>query len=330
MKAPVLTGLLMVVLLFLPPLLFPPRPDAAPAEPESNPPVIGEEPAPRLDDETTLRVWDGEKVWETTVAEYLPGVVRGEMPAVFEPAALAAQAVAERTYIFYHLRGGPKAAHPDADVCTDPSCCSAWLSLEAARERWGDHFEEYNAKIQRAVEETDGQIILYQGVPILAAFHSSSAGATANSGEVWVSDLPYLRSVASPESGDSVPNYYSAVTLSADEFRSTFLASHPDADLSGDAGGWITDVTQNDSGRVEHLTVGGVTVTGGEVRGLFGLRSTSFTVSAEGEEITFRVTGYGHGVGMSQYGANELARQGKSWQEILQWYYTDVTIGPAA
>ena len=209
MKKAILTGLLMTVLLFVPPLLFTPAATVMPSAPAvETPGQAQEESAPaRPDAETALRVWDGEQVVETTLADYLPGVVRGEMPATFEPAALAAQATAERTYIYYHLRSGPKAAHPDADVCTDPSCCSAWLSPEEARKRWGDHFEAYNARITRAVTETDGQIILYDGAPILAVFHSSSAGATADSGQVWAADLPYLHSVSSPESGDNVPNY---------------------------------------------------------------------------------------------------------------------------
>ncbi|MBQ1675611.1 MAG: stage II sporulation protein D [Oscillospiraceae bacterium] len=332
-KTPILTGLLMTALLFVPPLLFTPETAAVVSPTEEKPPVPVQEQTPdtvRHDADVKLRVWDGKEVHETTLAEYLPGVVRGEMPATFEPAALAAQAAAERTYIYYHLQGQRKKSHPDADVCTDSGCCSAWMSQEEARKRWGDRYEEYEAKVDRAVAETDGQIILYDGAPILAVFHSSSAGATAASGQVWSADLPYLRSVSSPETEDTVPNYYSVTTLSAGEFRSSFLASFPKADLSGDPAGWITGTVKDDSGRVERITVGGVTVSGTELRAVFSLRSTAFTVSAEGEKVTFRVTGYGHGVGMSQYGANELARQGKTWQEILQWYYTGVTIGPAA
>ena len=329
MRQAVVTGLLLMLLLFVPPLLF-----AGPGETggtESAPPSSAPEEtvpsSPLLDSGTVLRVWNGTSVEEMTLAEYLPGVVRGEMPATFEPQALAAQAVAERTYIYYHLQGGPKDAHPDADICTDPGCCSAWTSEDKAREKWGDKFDEYEAKIRQAVTDTDGQVLLYDGAPILAAFHSSSAGTTASSGDVWSSDLPYLRSVASPENGDTVPNYYSVVTVPAEEFRDTFLSAHPEAKLEGDAAGWITDVTENGSGRVESASVGGVTVRGTELRSLYKLRSACFTVSAGEDGVTFRVTGYGHGVGMSQYGANQLAREGKTWQEIVAWYYTGVTIG---
>lgn len=274
----------------------------------------------------TLRVWDGSKTVEMTMAEYLPGVVRGEMPATFEEEALAAQAAAERTYIYYQMRGGHKAAHPDADICMDHTCCNAWVSEEKARERWGENADAYEAKIQKAVHGTDGKVMLYNDAPILAAFHSSSAGVTAGSGDVWTKDLPYLTSVKSPETADSVPNYYSVNTFSADAFRTAFLEAHPEADLSGGADGWFGDTVRNDSDRVEKITIGGVSVQGTEVRSIFSLRSACFTVEATAGEVTFHVTGYGHGVGMSQYGANELAKEGKNWQEILTWYYSGVTI----
>jgi stage II sporulation protein D len=249
------------------------------------------------------------------------------MPASFEPQALAAQAVAERTYIRHQMAGERKAAHPDADICTDPNCCSAWVSEEDARRRWGDAAEENENRIRAAVTDTDGQVLLYDGAPILAVFHSSSAGVTARSADVWSADVPYLASVASPEGADTVPNYYSVNTFPEAEFRAILLAAHPEASLDGPAEGWIGPVRRNSSDRVEEMTLGGVSLSGTEVRRLFSLRSASFTVEAADGAVTFHVTGYGHGVGMSQYGANEMARQGKTWQEILQWYYTGVTIG---
>lgn len=297
-------------------------PEGGQAQPE---PLAAEEQ--RADADIALTVWDGQELRQMTMAEYLPGVVRGEMPAAFSQQALDAQAVAERTFICYHMAGGRKDAHPEADVCTSPACCSAYVSQEDAAARWGDKAEEYETKVQQAVRDTDGQIILYDGSPILAAFHSSSAGVTADSGDVWSSSLPYLHSVETPEGEDSVPNYYSVSTFSPEEFREIFLAAHGDADLSGDPAEWFRDRTVNDSGRVERVTVGGVSVEGTEVRRLFSLRSACFTVDTGEEGVAFRVTGFGHGVGMSQYGAELLARQGKTWQEIIHWYYADVTIG---
>lgn len=154
-------------------------PEGGQAQPE---PLTAEEQ--RADADIALTVWDGQELRQMTMAEYLPGVVRGEMPAAFSQQALDAQAVAERTFICYHMAGGRKDAHPEADVCTSPACCSAYVSQEDAAARWGDKAEEYETKVQQAVRDTDGQIILYDGSPILAAFHSSSAGVTADSGDV--------------------------------------------------------------------------------------------------------------------------------------------------
>lgn len=319
-----ISSFLLTALLFgAPLLLFTASRTALPDAPSPSPVA---QPTSMQDDTVTLRVWNGQKAVDMTMADYLRGVVRGEMPASFEAEALKAQAAAERTYIYYQMRGGRKNAHPDADICTDPGCCNAWLSPEEAAGKWGDHAAEYEAKIEQAVRETDGQVVLYNGAPILAAFHSSSAGKTAKSGDVWTSDLPYLASVKSPESEDNVPNYYSVKTFTAMEFRNTFTAAYPQADFSGDAAGWVQNLTRNSSDRVESVTIGGVSVSGTEVRSLFSLRSACFTVDASAEGVTFHVTGYGHGVGMSQYGANELAREGKTWREILAWYYTDTTI----
>ena len=329
MKQTIAAGVLLLMLLFLPPWLRAketgPETDAAPT------PLQTEQAAPEngsgSDAAHTLRLWDGSAVQTLTAAEYLRSVVRGEMPATFEEEALKAQATAERTYLYYRMAVGPKATHPDADVCTDSNCCTAWLSEEDARTKWGDKFDQYETKIDRAVADTDGQVVLYDGAPIMAVFHSSSAGSTAASGDVWAAELPYLVSVKSPETEEGIPNYHSVNTFTAQEFRTIFCKAHADAQLSGDCGGWVKDILLTDTGRVASATVGGVSVTGKELRTLFGLRSTTFTVEAAGDAVTFRVTGYGHGVGMSQYGANELAKEGKTWQEILQWYYTGVTIG---
>ena len=302
-------------------------PDVSRSVPGADPGQTGENAGqPAADADTVLRVWDGEQVVEMTMAEYLPGVVRGEMPAAFHQQALDAQAVAERTFIYYHMASGRKAAHPDADVCMDYRCCNAYTSAQAAAEKWGDHAAEYEAKVQQAVRDTDGQVILYNGQPILAAFHSSSAGVTANSGDVWVSTLPYLHSVESPEGEDTVPNYYSVKEIPAAEFQQTFLAAYPEASFAGGPETWITGRVENASGRVESICIGGVTVEGTQVRSLFGLRSACFTAEAAADSVTFRVTGFGHGVGMSQYGANRMAREGADYVEILTHYYTGVSV----
>lgn len=296
------------------------------AEPE---PAAPETAAVHHDRDVTLTIQDGDTTEQMTLERYLTGVVRGEMPASFEMEALRAQAAAERSYVYYQLAAGRKDAHPDADFCTDHTCCSAYLSETAAREKWGGDFAPWNTRVEQAVSDTDGQVVLYNGRPILAVFHSSSAGRTAAAGDVWSGDLPYLVSVDSPEGEETVPNYYSTVIFTAAEAKEKLLAAHPELKLSGTPDRWFGAAAENGSGRVETVAVGGTDIEGTELRRIFGLRSACFTVAADSESVTFRVTGYGHGVGMSQYGANQLAREGKTWQEILEWYYTGATVGNA-
>ena len=261
------------------------------------------------------------------MGDYLLGVLRAEMPASFEMEALKAQAVAARPYTLYKMQSGEIANHPGADACDDISCCKAFKSAEDAAAQWGSMAVYYEEKLLRAVRETDGQVVLYDDAPILAVFCSSVGGSTQNAGAVWMSDLPYLQSVSSPETEQLVPNYYSTVRFSAGEFRSLILAAYPDAGLSGEVSGWIGDISRNDAGFVTSLRVGGVTLRGNDLRTVLSLRSPSFTVETSGDTITVHVTGYGHGVGMSQYGANILAGEGESCEEILTHYFTGTTVG---
>ncbi|MBM6885192.1 stage II sporulation protein D [Pseudoflavonifractor phocaeensis] len=284
-------------------------------------------PSPSADSQTQIRValTDG-SVLTLGLDQYLWRVVAAEMPASFELEALKAQAAAARTYTLSKL-GRTVEKHPDADVCTDITCCQAYIDPDQAAANWGDNAAAYTAKITSAVSETDGMAVLYDGQPIQAVFFSSAAGRTVDAVEVWGNSVPYLTGVDSPE-GDEVPNYHSTVTFTLEEFKSKLLAQYPDADLSGDPAGWFQNTVPNSAGGVEQVDVGGVTVSGGALRTLLGLRSTSFTVTADSQGVTFSVTGYGHGVGMSQYGANALAKQGKTYDEILKWYYTGVEVAP--
>lgn len=280
-------------------------------------------PPGEVDGSYTVRVLDSGTVSEMTMSEYLQGVVRAEMPASFEQAALCAQAVAARTYTLYKM--AESSTHPEADVCTDYACCQAYRSAEDAASSWGGGAARYEAKICNAVSATDGAVMVSGGAPVLAVFHASSPGMTRRAGEVWSRDLPYLQSVTSPENADSVPEYYSRVEVPAEEFKTIFLAAYPEAKFSADPREWLTDPVA-DGGSVDTVTVGGVTVRGTEVRKLYGLRSAAFETEAENGNVVFFVTGSGHGVGMSQYGANVMAAEGASWQEIIQHYYTGVTI----
>ncbi|MDN0031924.1 stage II sporulation protein D [Oscillibacter ruminantium] len=281
-------------------------------------------PPGETDGSYTIRVLKGDKVETMTMGEYLQGVVRAEMPASFEQQALCAQAVAARTYTLYKMASGGN--HGDlADICTDHTCCQAYLDKETATKNWGDNAENYEAKVENAVSLTDGQTILYDGVPVLAVFHSSSAGQTKKSGEVWTSDLPYLQSVSSPE-GEGVPNYYSRVEFTFAEFKKLFMAAYPEADLSGRVSGWFGERKVSEDGNVDSVTVGGVSVRGTQMRTIFSLRSTTFETEIQDGKIVFFVTGYGHGVGMSQYGAQQMAKDGSGWKDIITHYYTGVTV----
>jgi len=256
--------------------------------------------------------------------EYITGVVAAEMPASFNIEALKAQAVAARTYTIYKMQNGRSENHPNADVCSDITCCKAYISNEALKQRWAADYEKNLEKIKAAVNYTSGIFITYEDKPILAVFHSSSGGMTEKSGNVWNSDLPYLECVETPENTETVPDYNYSVTVSLEDFKYTVAEEYPDSKFNDDPSLWITDITYTESGRIDNLKIGGSEVSGTSLRSLFDLRSTCIAVETTDSDIIFTTTGYGHGVGMSQYGANILADSGANYKEILTWYYTGV------
>ena len=302
----------------------------APAEPPSPAPSVSAETAPPAPASAApalrrVRVKDGGAVSEMALEDYLVGVVAAEMPADFEPEALKAQAVAARTYTLYCARTG---RHADADVCTDFACCQAWRSDDALRENWGGDYGDRLGRIREAVEATAGQYLSYGGEAVFAAFHSSSAGFTEDCGAIW-SGLPYLVSVSSPESADTVPNYVSRAELRPLDFRDTLLYAEPEADLTGDPADWLGELRRDDSGRVAEAVIGGAVFSGVRLRELFALRSTAFTLEYADGVFVFTVTGFGHGVGMSQYGANVMAASGADYRAILAHYYPGTELVPA-
>ncbi len=294
----------------------------APASTQSAPPPAS---APSPGDTEAVALLAGGEVKTVTVREYLLGAVASEMPASFEPEALKAQAVALRSYLFYRRLHRP-AAHPEADICADSACCAAYKDEAYLRGKWGADFDVYMEKIASAVDATADTILTYDGAPAMAAFHSSSAGRTQDSAGVWREAVPYLVSVESPEGEDTVPNFVQSVTVSAGEFKETVLAKYPDADLSGGIESWIGASVLDASGRLGSVTFGGVLLTGAQVRSLFGLRSAAIQFTVGEDAVTMTTRGYGHGVGMSQYGANVLAAEGKTYREILENYYPGTTL----
>ena len=327
-------SLILIFLLFFLPWLWgestqageappPEEPGEAQGDAEPEPPAMG-----AADSAVSLRVLIGGQLQEMDMGSYLLGVVRAEMPASFSQEALKALAVAARTYTLYKMENGGSANHPEADACDDINCCKAYQSAEAAAQAWGAQAAAYEEKIRRAVADTDGECVLYDGRPVLAVFHSSSAGMTQDAASVWSSSLPYLQSVQSPENADTVPNYHSTASFSAAELKARLQEALPEADLEGSPSNWFTNIQQQANGTVTSLSVGGMYVGGNQLRTILGLRSACFTISFEGDTVTFSVTGYGHGVGMSKYGANVLASEGMDYQEILAWYYTGTTVAP--
>ena len=329
MKSVLFCALFSVLLAFALPLLLSVPGTSAATPVESDLPTApldsagtaapADSPAPVLDDAITLRLWTEDGVKTISMAEYLPLAVAGEMPAAFHPEALKAQTVALRSYALYY-RDAPKSAHPEADVCESAGCCAARATLPALRETWGERFDEYYAKICAAVAETDGQYLVWEDAPALTVFHASSAGRTESGAALGVPQA-YLLSVDTPETEDSVRNLASTVEVSAEEFRRAILSLAPTAELSGPPETWLGPVSADTAGRVEAMEIGGQRFSGLTLRQLFSLRSTDFTLERREADFVFHVRGYGHGLGMSQYGADLLADGGANYGEILEHYY---------
>ncbi|MDN5325476.1 MAG: stage sporulation protein [Moorella sp. (in: firmicutes)] len=264
--------------------------------------------------------------------EYIAGVVAGEMPANFEPEALKAQAIAARTYTLKKIEEAkikPDASHPNADICTDPAHCQAWAGDDVLRQRWGMiGFWRYKNKIQAAVQATRGMVLTYQGQLIDPVYHANGGGRTESAAAVWGRDVPYLQSVPSPWDKTS-PRYNDSRTYSLRELDSKLgvnLEAVPTAALAAPGGTAIRVLEKTPTGRVKTIKIGGKTFAATDLRKLLGLPSTDFTWQVQGDRITFHTIGYGHGVGMSQYGANGMAREGKNFAEILAYYYRGTKI----
>ena len=264
------------------------------------------------------------EVQELNMDEYLYGVVSAEMPANYEIEALKAQAIVARTYTAYKISKGSK--HGDADICDDSKCCQAWISKESRFEKWNEADRENNwDKITTAVNETAGKIITYNGEPINAFFHSSSGGITETAANVWGGgDYPYLQSVET--TGEDVyTQYASTVTLTKEEVLQKIQDTHPEVVIDWNTENPIQITEYTESGRVKTVQFGNVSMAGVEARTIFGLKSAKFSIEVS-ENVTFNVTGYGHGVGLSQTGADAMAKTGFTAEQIINHYYTDVKI----
>lgn len=282
----------------------------------------------QLPGEATLRVLISStgQIEEIPLEEYVVGVVAAEMPASFPQEALRAQAVVARTYVLKRLEAPVAGGHSEgADICTDPAHCQGWISANEMRRRWGWWgYWGYRRRIEEAVEATRGLVLRYQGELIDPVYHSTCGGKTAAAEEVWGYPVAYLQSVDCPWDRDS-PYYKQVVSLTPLEiwprlFPDTSSVPVTAAELD------LEIISHTPSGRVSMARLGSYTFTGGQLRTRLGLNSTNFTWSREGRRIFITTYGYGHGVGLCQYGARGMARAGKDFQDILKYYYTGVNI----
>lgn len=286
---------------------------------------------------TAIRVYNAttKQSFETTLEEYIVEVVLAEMPAYFELEALKAQAVAARTYTYKKILEGENKDHPGCAVCTDSGHCQAWRALSAVTASTPKPdgtgamtADEKIEKVQRAVEETAGMIACFDGQPIEALYHSCSGGMTEQVENVWQgSPIPYLVAVESPGEEPAGASYKDSVTMKKKEFIEKLKKAK--AEVTATVENVFTGISQikrTASGRVASIQIGGVIFTGKELRSIFGLRSTHIRFSEDGEKITLITYGYGHGVGLSQHGANARAKEGMNYIEILKFYYTGITV----
>lgn len=265
---------------------------------------------------------------EMDLESYLAGVVAAEMPHSFHYEALKAQAVASRTFALSRMQGlyGSTDGHYGADVCTDPGHCQAWISRERFLETYGN--EEDWEKICRAVSETHNVVIQYDGVLINPLYHSNSGGVTEDIEDVWnnVGKVPYLRSVYSPYEED-YSQYEKINVFSWDEIKRRTEKRYPEAGLGNDPAQDMEIMSYSASGRIDSIRLGSVIITGTEFRELLGLPSTNLEISfIDGNQVEILSRGFGHGVGMSQCGADALGSKGYDYEEILKFYYTGVTV----
>lgn len=264
------------------------------------------------------------EVEQVKLDEYLCNVVSAEMPATFEQEALKAQAIVARTYTIYKILNKK---HDNADICDDSTCCQAWISKDDRLAKWEENQRESNwQKICSAVNETSGKIITYENKPIDAFFHSNSGGITEVPVNVWGgTGYPYLQSVET--SGENTyTQYASEVTLSQEELINKLKEKYSDISIDFTNSDDIKILEYTESTRVKTVKFGNHEISGVEARTLFGLKSTNFEISRDGNNIKFSVKGYGHGVGMSQTGADSMAKNGSRAEEIIKHFYTGVEI----
>lgn len=264
------------------------------------------------------------QIEEVQLESYLKNVVCAEMPADYEIEALKAQAIVARTYTKYKMQNKK---HDNADICDDSTCCQAWISKEDRLARWEETKREDNwKKIEQCVAETNGKIITYQNQPINAFFHSNSGGSTEIPLNVWGgSGYPYLQ-VVQTAGEEGYTQYASEVTLTQEELINKLKTKYTDIQIDFQNQEDIKILEHTNSNRVKTVKFGNHNLSGVETRTILGLKSANFEIKRENDKVKFIVKGYGHGVGMSQTGANTMAKQGSKAEDIINHFYKEIEI----
>ncbi len=272
--------------------------------------------SPTFDTITLYDISSGENI-TVSYLDYMIGAAAAEMPANYDIEAIKAQALASLSYALYYSE-----TYPNQLLSCDTENNKGYMDREAMSDFWGIRYMEYYLKISSGCNEVLGEAILYDGAPIAAAYHASSALATASSEQVWTSSLPYLRSVLTVEDHD-----ISSVSFSREEAISIISADNETASFPTDIDMLFSDIYYFENGYVDTINLGGKLYTGEQLRSLFDLRSAAITITYNADDtFTFETIGYGHGVGLSQEGAQTLAKNGYDYRQILQYYYTDIAI----
>lgn len=267
------------------------------------------------------------QVSDISARDYIIGAVCAEMPASFNEEALKAQAVASHTYALYQIQNSRNdESLKGADFSDDPSKYQAFFSDEEIRKYYGDKYDEYYQKVAAAVDSVYDQILVYNDEPIVAAFHSISSGMTESAENVWGTELDYLVPCDSSSDIDA-PGYTEEYCFTADELRSRISAVYEDIEFPSDFRKWFSDIQTSESGTVLNIKAGNTALSGAEMRDILTLRSSAFEIAYSGDsKFCITTRGYGHGVGMSQFGANYLASQGQNYTQILDHYYKGATV----
>mgnify|MGYP003370950443 FL=1 len=309
-------------------LLFPaapavqtqPAPTAAPQDeplPAATPQPLPETPpSGGTDAGEALTLYDAAAGEEITVPveEFLIGAAASELPPDWPDDAIRAQMVASHSYAL---------ALGDDPMQVNSALCAGWTSAEVLRSRWGDDFTRYYSHLQDLARDVTGALLCYDGAPAAACYHSISAGHTEASQNVWLTALPYLQGVDSPWDA-TVPEYEVSVTYSVPQM--TAMLQSLGLTPEGDPGAWFGAAEWDDAGYVAQMEVCGQSFSGLRLRSAFSLRSACFAVTYDGDAFILTTRGYGHGVGLSQYGAKAMAEGGANWQEILTYYFPGCTV----